>query len=315
MELIKYIVPHEHVSQDTVVEFESAILLDKGVTIYPVNRIKRKISKTFVKICFKFPFLFSTNLLRWRNKDSFSVLMGSDFKKSSIPFLLNKRNSSYFFDAWPFNHHNITEFIKIFRLKNAFFSSKQVVEIFKAKGLTCNFFWIPEAINPENYKHSPYKDKDIDVLAFGRKFDVLHNLIVDGLHEKGVKYLYEKEKGHIIFPEREDFIDGLSRTKISICVPSVITHPERSGNISTMTVRYLQSMVSKCLIIGYLPLDMEELFDYNPIIELDLNNPLEQILDVLNNYDHYIPLIEKNYLNVINNHTWSNRYNLIKQII
>jgi hypothetical protein len=312
MELIKYVVAHEHVSQDTVVEFESTIMLDDGVTIYPINRWKRKLSKSVIKLCFKYPGLVRRNSLKMRSRSTFSIVMGSDFKKSSIPFLFNDNNSAYFFDAWPYNHEKIVQFIKVFDLKNAFFSSKQVVDIFKAKGLACNFYWVPEGITIENYRYKPPSEKDIDVLAFGRKYDDLHHRIVDGLSRKKLNYLYETEKGHIIFPKREDFIDGLARTKISICIPSNITHPERSGGISTMTVRYLQSMAAKCLILGYLPKEMEELFDYNPIIELDMNDPLHQILEILKNYSHYQPLIDRNYDYVRNNHTWHHRYQVIK---
>jgi hypothetical protein len=71
---------------------------------------------------------------------------------------------------------------------------------------------------------------------------------------------------------------GLANSKISICVPSDITHPERTGNISTITNRYLQSMASKCLILGKLPHDMLHLFDYNHIIEIDEENPVLQIV-------------------------------------
>jgi hypothetical protein len=163
--------------------------------------------------------------------------------------------------------------------------------------------------------HREYSEKDIDVLSFGRKYDLLHDKIVDDMLCNGKKYFYEKNKGEIIFKDRKDFTDGLSRTKVSVCIPSCITHPERSGNISTMTVRYLQSMASKCLVLGYMPDEMEELFDYNPIVELDINNPSKQILSILENFTSYIPLIERNYQIVVDNHTWRDRWSSIKNIL
>jgi len=80
-----------------------------------------------------------------------------------------------------------------------------------------------------------------------------------------------------------------------------------------MTLRYLQSIVSKCLIVGSLPYDMRRLFDYNPVVEADLNNPEDQILDILRNFPDYIPLIEKNYASVIAQHQWSSRMETIRQ--
>ena len=151
-------------------------------------------------------------------------------------------------------------------------------------------------------------------MALGRKWDAFHNAIFEEMERKGYVYLYEKVKGEIVFPTRELFVDGLARTKISICVPSSITHPDRAGDIETMTVRYLESMASKCLVLGVAPKEMIELFGYNPVVEIDMKNPSRQIEDILQNYDSYIPLIERNYAEVANNHTWDNRYERMKAI-
>jgi spore maturation protein CgeB len=94
-----------------------------------------------------------------------------------------------------------------------------------------------------------------------------------------------------------------------------MTHPERAENIETMTVRYLQSMASKCLILGKAPEEMIDLFGYNPVIEVDMNEPVKQIIDLLNHFEEYIPLIEKNYSVVIKQHTWQNRWEKIQDII
>ena len=60
---------------------------------------------------------------------------------------------------------------------------------------------------------------------------------------------------------------------------------------------------------------MITLFGYNPVIEIDEKKPEEQILSILNNYSDYFSLIEKNYRNVLKNHTWQNRYNKIKDFL
>ena len=110
-------------------------------------------------------------------------------------------------------------------------------------------------------------------------------------------------------------MDGLARSRISICVPSNITHPARAGDVETMTIRYLQSMVSKCLVVGYAPKEMIELFGYNPVVEIDMENPADQLLDILNNFVKYTPLIEKNYNSVLKNHTWRQRWTEIADVI
>jgi hypothetical protein len=156
-----------------------------------------------------------------------------------------------------------------------------------------------------------YENKTIDVLEFGRKYEYYHNLIKPILLENKKVHLFEKNKNRVVFEGRNDFTNALANSKISICFPSSISHPERCEGVSTMTLRYLQSMASKCLIVGVLPDEMLELFGYCPIVNVDLNNPGQQILDILNDYEKYIPLIEKNYEQVKMNHTWANRFESI----
>ena len=74
-------------------------------------------------------------------------------------------------------------------------------------------------------------------------------------------------------------------------------------------------MASKCLILGKMPYDMSFLFNYCPIVEIDEDNPVKQILSILKNFDDYIPLIEKNYSEVRKFHTWSNRVSDIEDAI
>lgn len=60
-----------------------------------------------------------------------------------------------------------------------------------------------------------------------------------------------------------------------------------------------------------MPEEMLELFDYNPIVMIDFENAELQIIDILQNFESYIPLIEKNYLEVLKHHQWENRISKI----
>lgn len=316
-----------HVSLDTVNEFEQTILKNNTSWIIPLssNKILKKTIYLFWRI--KEKYLIKIRLFRYFNtfyrglfkmnkhKHYFAVLMGEDWYKCFPYFLFNSHKSIYLFDAWPNQQKSICKFINNFNIDNVFLSSSQATQMFKATNIKSHFYWVPEGIQQELYKHCPYDAKDIDVLALGRRYDKYHYNIVDFLDRDGKIYLYEKKKGEIIFPTRNNFIDGLARTKISICVPSSMTHPERSGNIETMTIRYLQSIVSKCLILGYAPKEMIDLFGYNPLIEIDMKNSVRQMQSILNNFYEYIPLIEKNYETVLNNHTWNHRWQQILSLL
>jgi hypothetical protein len=220
----------------------------------------------------------------------------------------------WMYDAWEPLFDEIEKTIRAYEINLVFTASKQSADYFNTLNIP-NFqsHWIPEGIDVTQYQFIPYHERKTDVLQLGRKWNEYHEKIKD--IENRFIYKYEKKAGQIIFPTREDFLFGLANSKISICVPSDITHPERTGNISTITNRYLQSMASRCLILGKLPHDMLHLFDYNPIVEIDEENPVAQIETILANFDTYIPLIEKNYEVVKNFHNWDNRVTQIEHFI
>lgn len=314
----------KHVSFDSVLEFENVILNDnpkiKRTTIFLDFKIKLLISifKFFrilrINIVPNVCFLFKNNPHNDPNH-LFTIMMSLDLY-SLRPYLIGSihNKSIFLFDAWPKDYQKIKSFCEEFHINYLFISSKQS-SVYLDKVINNTLVrWIPEGIDFKLYKYQEYNKKDISILALGRRYDFYHNLIVEDLLANNVKYLYEKIKGELIFPTREEFIEGLSKTKISICVPSNITHPERAGDVETMTIRYLQSIVSKCLIVGHAPAEMIELFGYNPVIEINMDKPFEQLLEILNNFESYIPFIEQNYKVVIDNHTWSNRWEQMKNI-
>jgi hypothetical protein len=301
-----------HVAQDTVNEFQQVIVSDGAETQSTSNPV-RVFSQLLLRLIPRH--LQRLSLFKGKRDKKFCVIVGKEFQKCLIPFLYSADNSLYIFDAWPAYQDRIENFIRATRVRNVFFSSRYATDLFNAKNLDCRITWVPEGITVSNYKFVDYAQKDIAVLAFGRRYDAYHEKIVGRLEEEGITYLYEKVIKAIVFPTRQDFIDGLARTKISICIPSSITHPEKAGKISTMTIRYLQSMASKCLIVGYMPDEMRSLFDYMPIVEIDDTDPAGQLIDILNNFDRYIPLIEKNYAYIRQHHTWEHRWKMIRSTL
>jgi hypothetical protein len=245
----------------------------------------------------------------------FSILMGPNFRKTLPRYLGDGRKSVYIFDAWPHNHDKISRYATACRLEHLFVSASQSTAALGLllKSVKCH--WIPEGITPGDYYLAFTPERDIDVLQFGRRFDKYHQMIAPELEKRGRKYVYEKVSGQVIFPTRLDYVEGLARTKISICAPLSVSHPERAGGIETMTVRYLQSMLSRCLLVGHAPSEMIQLFGYNPVIEIDYRDPAGQLLGLLDRLDEYQPLIEKNYRAVREHHTWSSRWQQIKSIL
>lgn len=248
---------------------------------------------------------------------NFVSMISGDFR-FLIPHAFTSRlNFIYMYDVWPRFHRWIFPLLDFFNIKCIFFSSKQVYEIFteQYKHIKCKALWIPEALQIDDYKFNAYHDRNIDVLEFGRMYDEYHELIKGALADRGKNHIFRTPDKYFLFADKPAFTQALASSKIVICVPSNITNPERSEYISSMTLRYLQAMASKCLIVGLLPTDMEELFGYNPIVAIDMPRADTQILEILENYAQYQPLIEKNYQAVIANHQWKNRWIIMKQKI
>jgi hypothetical protein len=248
---------------------------------------------------------------------NFAAMISGDFKLMLPYSFFTSMNFIYMYDAWPRFHKWIFPLLDFFNIRFVFFSSKQVYLDHQTKypGSRCKSIWLPEGINTAEYRAESYVNKDIDVLEFGRIYQEYHDLIKGALITEGKKHVYPKPGVALLFPDRPSFIDGLAQSKIVICVPSNITHPQRAEYISTMTLRYLQAMASKVLIVGKMPNDMQELFTYLPILEIDMDHAAEQILDILRNYEAYIPLIERNYVEVWENHQWQNRWGVIRRIM
>jgi hypothetical protein len=309
-----------HVSLDASIEFENTIIKQsqKDIIIKHSSKLISRLSYKLYRFLKKIKVFRILSPLILRSKKGspvyFGILMGANLQQCLPYFISNSSKSFYIFDAWEETHNSLVDFANDFKVKNVFVSSSQVAEKLNSLDSYCNFHWIPEGIEIKDYKFYNFHNRTIDVIQIGRKYDKYHNLIAEQLSNAGKKYLFEKKKGELIFPTRADFINGLASSKISICFPSSITHPQRSGQIETLTIRYLQSIASKCIIVGHAPDEMIKIFGYNPVIEAEMLNPFEQLEDILNKYERYLQLVEKNYQNLMR-HQWTNRWHEIKEII
>lgn len=302
--------PPTHVSIRTVLELENVLLNEWGLRSIPewnwslfqrgLYRLGRSMPAPF--------------RVREGTKEAaelyFAVLMGVEHVRKAFPFFLRQadRKGVYVFDCWPSKYERMAEEVKRYGIDPLFLSSARAAE-----GLRellpdhPRIVHIPEGIDPSPYKALPYEAKDIEVLQFGRKHPIYHERLLQGLSNGEQRYVYEKEKGELVFPDLDAFVQGLARTRISICFPSAETHPDRSGSDSTLTQRYLQSMASKCLVVGSMPEDAKGILPPDAVVEADPDRPAEQIEEILAEFDKYIPLIERNYEELMKRHTWSER--------
>lgn len=306
-----------HYSGDCIEEFYSSVM-----SKYPEKAFIKHVKWLNFKLLWiglfrrMLRYLKPTILLPIHKSINFSVQLGPDLKMCLPDFFFTKKNFIYMFDAWPRFHAELGKMFDLMNVKSVFFSSRDVTFHYRDNIVSrCQAYWIPEGINAAEYSYLPYKNKTIDVLEFGRIYKTYHDEIVMPLARAGKQHLFTTPDKRILFETKAEFKTALSKTKICICVPSDVTHPDRAENVSTMTLRYLQCMASKCLIVGIMPMEMIDLFDYLPMIEIDMECPGSQILDILKNYESYHHLIERNYQEVNEKHQWQNRWEAIEKIM
>ncbi|RYF26390.1 MAG: hypothetical protein EOO42_01630 [Flavobacteriales bacterium] len=303
---------------DGIKEFYDVIQADKFLEVDRKIVPNRRLKSFLVRLLIHIPLLHQLKFNLWDNrKISFTAMISGDFSVLLPYVIFSKQNFVYMHDVWPRFQSWIFPLLDLFSVKYVFFSSKQVWmdHLKKYPNSSCKSIWLPEGIDATQYVFKPFDQKQIDVLEFGRRYEDYHLLIRDELALHAKQHIYRLPDTGLLFQQKTDLIKALAQTKIVICVPSAITHPERAEYISSMTLRYLQAMASKCLIVGITPFDMGELFDYNAIVEIDMQNAAQQLLAILENYESYIPLIEKNYLAVYKNHQWLNRWQVVKEKI
>ncbi len=285
-----------------VLDLESA-LIDAGVDVIgkPQSRVTRLGIKAAARL----------GLIRTLHNRSrvarLAILMGpAEYKL--FPHSYFNEAILFCFDCWP-NYFDRWE--AIFRRNRtglAFFTARQSAAYFTERMPEMRSVWVPEAVDPHKYVGSKLlSERSIDILELGRRSSRYHNLINEGLKHRSYRHLYEKRKGETIFPGRDDLVNGLAEARISICFPGSMTSPERCGNVETVTHRYFESMASNCIIVGKCPGELSDLFGFNPVIEVDFDDPVGQIEEILAQPGNYQELVSGNYRRMLEVGTWEKR--------
>lgn len=212
------------------------------------------------------------------------------------------------FDCMP---HQFEEWATLFRrnrIVTAFFTASMVVEHFRQAIPSGNWLWLPEAVNAATYNaRLSWTQREIDVLEFGRRFGLFHDTVKPGLQQHGVRHVYEKVRGELVFPSRDAFTAGLASSRISVCFPQSLTHPERFGQVETLTQRYLESMASGTIILGASPSELQNLCGYDPVVAVDWTDPVGQILRLLREPEQHEALRQRNLEAVRTHGAWDRR--------
>lgn len=213
-----------------------------------------------------------------------------------------------FWDVWPDYFDMTYNWIEKHHIRTAIFTSSQVAKMMKERFPSMNILTVTEGIDVEKYDNGVILlERTIDFLEYGRNIDKVVRYHFDNMNVvRG-----QKEGKNLLTSEQ--LRTSLQNAKVVAAYPKSWTNPEQAGHIETLTQRYWEGMLSRCVMIGHAPKELTDLIGYNPVIEVDLNNPDKQLESVLYNIDNYQQWVDKNRETALKLSDWTIKMSEIRE--
>lgn len=198
----------------------------------------------------------------------------------------------FVWDCWPGVFEKTCKWFIKNKIRTAIFTSSQTAALMKDRFPNMNILAVTEGIDTNVYNGGmPLKDRKTDILIYGRP---IKNIIDHHFPANLSTYRLGGLKGKKLIHTQADLVEKLSDTRIVFAFPQSLTNPEQAGNIETLTQRYWEGMLSRCVMIGHAPNELVNLLGYNPIIEYSKGNQNEQISEIIDNIESYQSKVDKN---------------------
>lgn len=223
---------------------------------------------------------------------------GGHLLKSSLPYNMRGEIIPMLWDCWPDTWDKLERDLKLLGCHTVFVTSSDVAREMNKRFPQYNFIHVPEGVNINEYKKGgPLTGRHIDVYELGRRHEQYHRKLVEGGLQDMCNFVYAEKprKGTaIVFDTWDAFIDKLCDTKIIISFPASMTDAAKAS-IETLTIRYWESMLSRCVIVGHAPKELVDILGFNPVIEADMGDPAAQLKHILDNIAGYQEVVDRNY--------------------
>lgn len=213
-----------------------------------------------------------------------------------------------FWDVWPPYFEKTCLWLEKHHVKTAIFTSLQTADRIQKRFPQMNVIHITEGIDVNNYNEGRnLRDRTIDFFEYGRNIDSVVKYNFDNLN------VIRGQKNGKNLLTQEELKANLQNAKIVAAYPKSWTNPDQAGDIETLTQRYWEGMLSRCVMIGHAPKELINLIGYNPVVEVDLQNPDDQLRSVVVNIEKYQGLVDRNRETALNKCDWSIRMKTIQE--
>lgn len=235
---------------------------------------------------------------------------GQHLLKSCLPFNFRGEIIPMLWDCWPYTWKSLEHDLRLLNVKICFMTASDVVDRFSKIFPDIKFIHIPEGLDMSDYKPGKLlADRNIDIYEIGRKYPDYHQkLMEEGLDKKlNFIYLNKKPDGKtFIFDTFEKYRNALCDSKVNISFPASVTDAV-NASVETLTMRYWESMLSRCVIVGHCPKELHDILGYNPVIEADIDNAVSQLEYIISNIASYQTLVDRNREAALRNAAWDFR--------
>lgn len=212
-------------------------------------------------------------------------------------------------DCWPSFWETIEKFFRKHNVKTAFFTSSQTADHFKSVFPTCNIFHLPEGIDTQIYKPGkPLRERSIDYLEYGRCSCIVDSAKLDD----SINVVSSRNELNGL-ATREDLVNALADSKITIAMTRLDNQPEIAEGIDTLTQRYWECMLSGVILLGRAPLELINFIGYDPTVKINLDNVNMQIKYILSHIENFQDLVDRNRSVALQKGNWSGRIKTIMQ--
>ncbi len=196
----------------------------------------------------------------------------------------------FIWDCWPRYFEKTCDWFKRHEVRTAIFTSSQTAERMRERFPEMNILWCPEGIDTSLYSEGKeLKNREIDILEFGRS----NRKVFKAELPSSIRHVCTMQNGKYIFTN-EELRQSMGDAKVTITLPRSITQPDMAGDIETLTQRYWECMLTRMVMVGHAPKELVDFIGYNPVIEIDTENPNGQINDILQHLADYRDLTNKN---------------------
>ena len=288
----------------------------KSIVLKNLNRINKKIGLPL--LCDGFTkkkydnavFIFISVNLNYLEDNAYLL---KELKKHGNEIAL------YNYDCWEPEFEQWRKVIDEINPEYLFFAYKKTNEYYREKGY--NSYWAPLSADYEVFKDMKLP-KTRMFMQMGRFNKEIHESILQYLKNHDLEdtrenYAYRRSRNERLFPNYDELVSEINKTKYFVCIPKYYENFKRTGNVNDIICRYFEGMICKTLPIGKKPETWSELFPYDAMITFkdDYSDFDEKIDYFEKNPDKYQELVDKNYDYILKHHSWGNRLETIMNAI